>query len=266
MKFKERNIENTEWITNFFVNNEFVYFVDSLPGEKSNLSKISIKNLEENLKIKGDLNRTFLANPCLTDNNSLLEITQTDLEYIGQYDEYVQNYLVLKNNEIISFVIDNKVVTKNVTKNLETSARVLDVWENNLLCNFENQLVVMNLDFEVLKKLDINAQMAVVFESNIFVLDENNDVWEINDFSQKTRLDLEKGFKKIFWVNKCNLLISNFENEVSKIINTHTKNQEIFYKQTINRAVMVNKDLMMCLCLDSKKTPTYSKNLLKFIF
>ncbi|AUB31963.1 hypothetical protein [Spiroplasma floricola] len=247
MKLKVRKIENSEWIKNIFLDDENIYFVDSIPnGNINTLCWISKKIFLENIKIKQDLERTFIAHPN-PHFSSMDMISNTDIKVYGIYEHYIQNFVVINNTKYISFIINGKVFTTNLNniENLE-EFQIIKKINEGLIIKRDNKILLVDENIKLIKEIKIDLVDIIQFQNN-FVIQKSNEEIVLTDLSFKiiSVLDNEQDFKRIHYLNKNNVLISFKKKEESVLINILNNKKETFDKSFINRAVLLNNTFFL---------------------
>ncbi|WP_339020602.1 hypothetical protein [Spiroplasma endosymbiont of Atherix ibis] len=245
MKIKVRKIENSEWIKNIFLDDENIYFTDSIPnGNINTLCWISKKIFLDNIKIKQDLERTFLAHP----NpffSSINMISNTDIKVLQLYEHYIQNFVVINNIKYISFIINEKVFTASLS-NIEKleEFQIIKKINEGLIIKKKKKLTDKNI--KIIKEITINLVDIIQFQNN-FVIQKSDKEIILTDFNFNLIrvLDTEQDFKKIFYLNKNNVLISFKKREESILINLLNNKKKIFDKSFINRAVLLYSNFLL---------------------
>ncbi|AGR41538.1 hypothetical protein [Spiroplasma taiwanense] len=248
MKLKFRKIENSQWISNFFISQNNLYFTDTDTSNMNNsLCKINLNVLKENLKIKGDLNRSFLAHPNPLFSNLKLS-SQTEIEIIYNSNNYIQNFIVLDDISYISFVINNQVFTSifNEVLKLEEFQIIVKFFNQNLLIKKNQKYLIVDKNLNIIKNIEIKLNNLVEFEEFYVIHNVNENIELYNkDFKFLKVLNESNSFKKICYLNKNNILIS-FKNENKTILKNIITEEEILFTDAFYfRILLLEKDLLM---------------------
>ncbi|AOG60737.1 hypothetical protein SHELI_v1c07880 [Spiroplasma helicoides] len=261
MARKQRIIDNTNWITNFFVVDEYLYLTDAKMGENEcNLYRIKMDVFVENLKNKSDINRAFLANPLTEKSNSALLSSQSEVEFLYKEDNYIQNYFKFQNQLYISYLIDNKVFTKRVGDSQYKELQILvgDEDMDYLIGISDSFLVQIDKDLNITKNTQIHASTCVIFKDKLAVLNYENKITLLNDrFELLKNIDSSSDFKSIFFLNANNLLVSNKDKNFTYAVNINDEVKIDFIKDYIFRAKLINQDTLIVKTLfNIDKKPT----------
>ncbi|WP_053946505.1 hypothetical protein [Spiroplasma cantharicola] len=264
MNRKTRKIDNSEWITNIFLDENNIYFTDSLPNKTNNfLCYISKENFNENLKNKADIQRTFLSHPSPL-VSSLEDISKTDIEVLKVSKYYIQNFVSIEGIEYISFIKNNQVFTNILNSELEAKQlQIIKKIGNRLVIKKEDGIWLTDHFLKSIKKINydivdiIKLKTKYVIQTSkeeLIVLDEN--------FNFEKNILTKQGFKKIYYINQNNILISYKELNITNIYNIFTDKDELFDNSFINRAILLGENLLL-----SKKIENSTKSdLLNLIY
>ncbi|ASP27941.1 hypothetical protein SCORR_v1c01660 [Spiroplasma corruscae] len=242
---KIRKIDNTYWVKNIFVDSNYLYLTNSEPNKSCFLGRIPLVILKENLKIKSDLERYFLSNPNPMEFDAVLG-ANSDVEIIYNSDKYIQNFFTIDKNNYITF-IDNENNIKTIGYNGYNIEKIKDFLFLNKIkddCVFKNKNKIF-----LLKKDDyINIDAVnIIYINNQYIIQDSLEKISIYDLNFNFVKYIEKSneFKKIYFLNKKNILISFLNNNKTYMYNLDTNKKEIFCDFFINRAVLVNEELLI---------------------
>ncbi|AGR42405.1 hypothetical protein SDIMI_v3c07010 [Spiroplasma diminutum CUAS-1] len=257
-------IDNTQWINHIFLDKKNIYFTDSdLNNTNNNLCSISKTNFKENLNNKADLDRCFLAHP-----NPIIStfemITKTDVSILHSCKYYIQNFVVVEDIKYISYIIENKVFTKKFLSDDELiELQIITVIENNLIIKIKEEFYLTDKNFKIIKKIDYKLVDVIKIKDNYVIQKENEEIILVDlDFKFEKIIDSDKGFKKIYYLNKTNILISYLKNEVTKIYNVFTEKSEIFQKSFLKRAILLDENTLIV----KKNTKNIKSDMLNLIY
>ncbi|WP_338984768.1 hypothetical protein [Spiroplasma endosymbiont of Diplazon laetatorius] len=247
-----------------FFDSKYIYFSDSKPNNKTNTLCFIDKNIfKENLKVKQDMYRSFLAHP-----NPLLSSIQlssnTDLEIYGIYDNYIQNFVSIEDKKYISFIINGKVYTADVLDlKVLYEIQILKVIGSNLVIIKNNKTLLVDKNFKDIKTFEYDLIDIIEFENNYIVhkADETIVLMDQN-FKEIDVIEPNSNFKKIYYINKRNILISYRDDLNTLIYNFLTKKTEEFDQSFIKRAIMLDENILMVKKFE-KNDP---RDLLKLIY
>ncbi|WP_026389178.1 hypothetical protein [[Acholeplasma] multilocale] len=145
-----KSFEDGQWINNFWVLNDLVYFTDSdFDSEKNLLSHINIKDLKENIELKVTGNNRFLSSPNPL-KNTMIGISETEVKLDFMFDGFVYSVNNYEEDIIVSVIYQNEVV------NFIKSG---DGFEKTQL--FSNKLIVKNTGGFLLLK-DIKTRFSTI--------------------------------------------------------------------------------------------------------
>ncbi|WP_156007018.1 hypothetical protein [Spiroplasma tabanidicola] len=269
MARKVRDLENSGWITNIFVIDDFVYFTDAnFNSSYSSLYKISKINLIENLKNKGDFGRKFLANPLIEYSNDAILISQSDVEFVKKEDNYIQNFFKFREKIFISYLIDQKLYTQVFDENKERkNIQVLLNNTNGMVGKVGKEISLYDENLKKLKNYQIDILSCVEFENNFIVLKNNFEVWLCDkEFEDIECIDNTKEFKNIFYLNKNNVLISYKDSKSTIAINIKDKNKLQIIDNFLIRAVLLDDNNLLVKVMYDNNDNINMKSLLKLIY
>ena len=157
-KLKMRSFLNTDWITNFWIVDNQVWFTDAdLALNKSLIATISLANLQENLlENKSDWERNFLAHPDPL-KSSLIQASITDLTFLQQYDGYVYNVSELNKQIFISIV-------QGINGVVLLGKQVV----------YHDLVLLGELNGQLIAKKTIDKQTIVLLDNNFFAFENDN--------------------------------------------------------------------------------------------
>ncbi|AKU79416.1 hypothetical protein [Spiroplasma turonicum] len=243
---KIRKIDNTAWIKNFFLVDDYLYITNSEPYKKNCfIAKVKVFKVLENLKIRSNINRYFLSNPNPTEFNPI-EGSMSDLEIVKLNQLFVQNVYKFKESICISLVDDNKII-ENKTFEGELINELQDciyfgysndeyIFKKNRNCFLYNKQKFIELDF-------VNI---ISFADSFVIQNSYEQIFLYNKkFKCIKKIDDSRDYKKIYYINERNVLISNYKENITYIYNIDTCKKNIFSNFFISRALMINKDLMI---------------------
>ncbi|QHX36935.1 hypothetical protein [Spiroplasma sp. BIUS-1] len=266
MKINTREIDNTEWITNIFVDKENIYFCDSEPnGIVNTLCYIPKDQFKENLKNKKNIDRVFLAhpNPLIS---SMEKSSETDVDIINIFENYIQNYIVIdKNDSYISFIKDGKVFTSKLknTNDLKEFQIIRKLKDSNLIIKKNNELFLTDNQLNEIKKINLDIVDLIEFKNNYVIQKSNEEVVLLNsNFEFLKIIDKEPGFKKIFYLNNKNILISYREKMETYMYNFEVDKKVFFDSSFIKRATMLEENILLV----KKMQKNYKRDLLNLLY
>lgn len=130
---KLRSFLESSWITNFWIIDDDLYLTNALVQQlTSSVCKIPIKILKENLAIKEDYERTFIASPVFGENLNL-DIDKTDVELLEIKDGYV-NKIVKKDDQILVSTINEKPKSEQFIK-------IVQIENESVYLTDQNQII-----------------------------------------------------------------------------------------------------------------------------
>ncbi len=264
LKRKTRKIDNTEWITNIFLDKENIYFTDSLPNKSNNLlCYISKENFKENLKNKADIERFFLCHPSPL-VSSFEDISKTDIKILNVFEDYIQNFINIEGIKYVSFIKENKVLTSILDSNeVSKELQIIKKIEDKLVIKKQDKIWIADKNLEPISQINYNIVDIVKLKDKYVIQNEKEELLILDHkFNIEKNILTEKGFKKIYYINQNNILISYKDLDVTVIHNIFTGKTEPFDSCFINRAVLLDDNLLL-----SKKIEKGVKNsLLNLIY
>ncbi|WP_338969564.1 hypothetical protein [Spiroplasma endosymbiont of Labia minor] len=261
---KNRIFEHSSWVTNFwFVNNKLFLTEGNYKKIDNHLASIDVETLTENLKIKNNLNRNFIAYP-LELTLGVNAISDTDVKINFKNDNVVQNIIYFNNNYLITFLwqndselaaqsfwFDNEFQQKEEILQLKNKVIIGQNFDTLFFAN-PNDFICGSFDMKnnMFEQYLFLAKKVISVGSKILVLDINDCIFELIDKKLVNILKLPIGLKYIETLDLTSFLISIIDDKKTyyysfKDNELHLFSNKVFFRMAVyKKKIFVGKPLL----------------------
>ncbi|ATG97552.1 hypothetical protein [Mesoplasma lactucae] len=261
-KLVQRQVEGTDWITNFWIIDEEMYLTDSkfdLDQPAKLLGKINVKDILVNITKRGLLNTDFLSHPNPLES-SFLEASKSSIEGLDYFSEYVA--MVVKNDGLFYVSLIKNIKSGSYVNVYDENWTLKEehIFENKIVVGtFENQLLLKDFKTKEVKLFneELNDKMPkfivpnlkkITFtEKNYIMLSDDNEVFYFN--KQDKKLNLIASFDEEVMIapfDKSSFLLSLSSNKTTYYVNGQDySNRELVVYEYFYRLDSYQKQLMV---------------------